>query len=245
MDPKTIGIVAITAEGGSLCYRTIVAESAALLPAQVHPPIAMYTPSFHITNGYIQARDWQGLGPVVQDAIAKVVSIGAQLVVIPANAPHYGADYFVPECPVPFVSIVDTTVAACVDGGYKRVAILGIGITMSDGLYEQPLRDRGIEPMTPTAEEQAVINRVIFDHIIPARVTPDSTLEIVDVMASLKQRGADAIILGCTELPIVINEDNAPLPFIDTTRLLARKALEFSCSEMVKYSPPVLPNAHW
>jgi len=231
MDPKTIGIVAITAEGGSLCYRTIVAESASLLPAQVHPPIAMYTPSFHITNGHIQARDWQGLGPVLQDAIAKVVSIGAQLVVIPANAPHFGAGYFVPECPVPFVSIVETTADACVNGGYSRAAILGIGITMSDGLYEQPLRDRGIEPITPTAEEQAVINRVIFDNIIPARVTPESTQQIVDVMTNLKQRGADAVILGCTELPIVIDEGNSPLPFIDTTRLLARRALELACAE--------------
>jgi len=231
MDPKTIGIVAITTEGGSLCYRTIVAESATLLPAQVHPPIAMYTPSFHRTNGYIQARDWRGLGPIVQDAIAKVVSIGAQLVVIPANAPHFGAAYFVPQCPVPFVSIVETTVAACVDSGYSRVAILGIGITMSGGLYVGPLREHGFEPITPNAEEQAVVNRVIFDHIIPARVTPDSVQQIVDVMANLKQRGADAVILGCTELPIVINKDNAPLPFIDTTRLLARKVLELSCIE--------------
>jgi aspartate racemase len=234
MDPKTIGIVAITAEGGSLCYRTIVAESATVLPPSVHPPVALYNPSLHLTNGYIQARDWQGLAAIVRDSIDKVVSIGAELVVIPANAPHYAASHFVPECPVPFVNIVETTVAACEAGGYARMAILGIGVTMSDGLYEQPLRDHGIEPIVPTAEEQTVINRVIFDHIIPARVTPASVQQIVDVMQQLKERGADAVILGCTELPIVIDESNSPLPFIDTTRLLARKALELGCTPSVE-----------
>jgi aspartate racemase len=229
MEPKTIGIVAITAEGGALCYRTIVAESATMLPPSVHPPVILYNPSLHLTNGSIQARDWHGLAAIVRDAIAKVVSVGAELIVIPANAPHYAAAYFVPECPVPFVNIVETSVAACMAGGYARVAILGIGITMSDGLYEQPLRDRGIKPIVPTAEEQAVINRAIFDHIIPARVTPDAVQLIVDVIGSLKARGADAVILGCTELPIVIDESNSPLPFIDTTRLLARKALELAC----------------
>jgi aspartate racemase len=229
VNPKPIGIVALTAEGGSLCYRTIVTESATMLPPSVHPPVILYNPSLHLTNGYIQTRDWQGLAAVVRDAIAKVVSIGAELVVIPANAAHYAAAHFVPECPVPFVNIVETTVAACVDGSYARVAILGIGITMSDGLYEQPLRERGIEPIVPTAEEQMVINRVIFDHIIPARVTPSAVQQIVDLMEQLKERGADAVILGCTELPIVIDESNAPLPFIDTTRLLARKAVELAC----------------
>lgn len=101
---------------------------------------------------------------------------------------------------------------------------------MSDGLYVQPLRNHGIEPIAPTAEEQRVINRVIFDHIIPARVTPDAVEQVVEVMRRLKERGADAAIRGCTELPIVIDESNAPLPFIDTTRLLARKAVELACA---------------
>ena len=82
----------------------------------------------------------------------------------------------------------------------------------------------------PTAEEQAVINHAIFEYIIPARVTPDAVNQIVDVMKSLKARGADAVILGCTELPLVIDEHNAPLPFVDTTRLVARKALELACA---------------
>ncbi len=144
---------------------------------------------------------------------------------MPANATHYAVEYFLPQCPVPFLSIVDVSADACAEQGYTRVAVLGIGLTMTDGLYDQPLRSRGIEPMTPTPDEQATLNQIIYEEIIPARVTPTTAPRIVAILATLRERGAEAAILACTELPLVITEENTPLPFIDTTRLLARTAL--------------------
>lgn len=225
-EPRTIGIVAVTAEGAALCYRTIVAESARYLPPEVHPPIVLHNPSLHLINERLRQRDWPGVAALVDHSIRKLVSIGADLVIMPANAPHYAAARITADCPVPFLSIVELSVAECAERGYTRVGVLGIGLTMSDDLYEEPLRGRGIEPILPTSEEQALINTVIFEQIIPARVTRQGTQRVLEVIARLKQRGAEAVILGCTELPIVITERNAPLPFIDTTRLLARKALE-------------------
>ncbi|HEY7020904.1 MAG TPA: amino acid racemase [Ktedonobacterales bacterium] len=223
MEPKTIGIVGITAEGASLCYRTIVAESP--LTGGAHPPIAMYTGSFAVLNARLKERDWPEVGALIGDSIARLVSSGAELVIMPANATHYATDYFLPQCPVPFLSIVDVSADACAEQEYTRVAVLGIGLTMTDGLYEQPLRSRGIEPMTPTADEQATLNQIIYEEIIPARVTPTTGPRIVEILAALRERGAEAAILACTELPLVITEENTPLPFIDTTRLLARTAL--------------------
>jgi aspartate racemase len=228
MEPKTIGIVGITAEGAPLCYRTIVAESANTLPSGAHPPIAMYTGSFALLNERLSRRDWPGVGALSDDSITRLVSIGAELVVMPANATHYAVEYFLPQCPVPFLNIVDVAADACVQGGYARVAVLGIGLTMSDGLYDQPLRSRSIEPMTPTADEQAALNQIIYKEIIPARVISTTTPRIVEMLANLRERGAQAAILACTELPLVITEENTPLPFIDTTRLLARTALEYA-----------------
>jgi aspartate racemase len=225
MEPKTIGIVGITAEGASLCYRTIVAESAQALPSGAHPPIAMYTGSFAVLNERLSRRDWPGVGALISASIARLVSIGAELIIMPANATHYAVDYFLPQCPVPFLSIVDVAADACVQGGYARVAVLGIGLTMTDGLYDQPLRSRGVEPMTPTSAEQATLNQIIYDEIIPARVTPSTAPRIVEILAAMRELGAEAAILACTELPLVITEENTPLPFIDTTRLLARTAL--------------------
>jgi aspartate racemase len=228
MEPKTIGIVGLTAEGASLCYRTIVSESARLLGTDVHPPIVLHNPSLHLTNDVLRRRDWPGLGALVIDSISKLVSIGAEIIIMPANAAHYAASYFLAASPVPFLSIVEVSANACVARGFKRVAILGIGITMSDGLYEQPLRERGIEAVIPTSEEQATVNRVIFEEIIPMRATSETSRQIVEVIRRLKARGADAVILGCTELPIVITEANSPLPFVDTTRLLAHEALKYA-----------------
>lgn len=225
-EPKAIGIVAITAEGAALCYRTIVAESSHYLPPQVHPPIVLHNPSLHIINERMRQRDWPGVAALVGDSIRKLVSVGAELVIMPANAPHYAVARIAAECPVPFLNIVECAVAECAEHGYMRVAVLGIGLTMSDGLYDGPLRERGIQPILPTDEEQATIDAVIFEQIIPDRVTRQGMRRVVDVIARLKERGAEAVILGCTELPIIITERNAPLPFVDSTRLLARKALK-------------------
>jgi len=225
MEAKTIGIVGITAEGASLCYRTIVAESARALPDGAHPPIAMYTGSFAALNERLSRRDWPGVGALISDSIERLVSSGAELIIMPANATHYAVDYFLPQCPVPFLSIVDVSADACVQGRYARVAVLGIGLTMTDGLYDHPLRSHGIEPMTPTPDEQAALNQIIYGEIIPARVTATTAPRIVEILAALRERGAEAAILACTELPLVISEENTPLPFIDTTRLLARTAL--------------------
>jgi aspartate racemase len=96
---------------------------------------------------------------------------------------------------------------------------------MTGGLYDQPLRSRSIEPMTPTLDEQATLNQLIYEEIIPARVTSTTAPRIVEILAALRERGAEATILACTALPLVITEESTPLPFIDTTRLLARTAL--------------------
>jgi aspartate racemase len=223
MEPKAIGIVGVTAEGASLCYRTIVSESP--LPGGGHPPIAMYTGSFAVLNESLQQRDWAGVGAIIGDSITRLVSAGAELIIMPANATHYAASYFLPQCPVPFLSIVEVSADACAEQGYTRAAVLGIGLTMTAGLYEQPLRSRGIEMMTPTPDEQAMLNQIIYDEIIPARVGPTTAPRIVEILVALRERGAEAAILACTELPLVITEENTPLPFIDTTRLLARTAL--------------------
>jgi aspartate racemase len=119
MESKTIGIVGITAEGASLCYRTIVAESARALPGGAHPPIAMYTGSFAVLNERLSRRDWPGVGALISDSIKRLISSGAELVIMSANATHYAIDYFLPQCPVPFLSIVDVSADACVQGGYS------------------------------------------------------------------------------------------------------------------------------
>lgn len=99
---------------------------------------------------------------------------------------------------------------------------------MTDGLYEKPLRELGIKVVIPNPKQQEVVNRVIFGNIIPGKVTNESTQEIIDVLTELKAQGCDGVGMCCTELPLIITPENSPLPFIDTTRLLAQKAVEYA-----------------
>jgi aspartate racemase len=223
---KHIGIVGVTAEGASLCYRTIVAEAEVLLGRQRHPQISLHSRSLREVNDALQARDFHAVAGCVLDSVKRLQAAGADLAIVPANAPHYAWDEIAASTPLPMLSIVEETVREASRRGFTRVAILGIGLTMSDGLYDRPLREVGIVPVVPSAEEQEVLNRVIFDEIIPGRASAESARQVVGVIERMQARGCDGVGLCCTELPLVVTEANAPLPFIDTTRLLAMRALQ-------------------
>lgn len=177
---KNIGIVAITAEGASLCYRTIVTESSKLLGSNKHPEIFLHNPSFHTILEAQKKKDWVKVSDIVCGSID------------------------------------------------KKVAVLGVGMTMSDGLYEGPLERNNIKAIVPSAQDQNWINTFIYDEIVPAKISQESIKSLLSIINKLKNEGAEAVILACTELPLVINKNNSPLPFIDTTTLLAQKAVEFS-----------------
>lgn len=226
--PKHIGIVAVTAEGASLCYRAIVSESAKILGQNKHPEISLHNYSFDEIAFIQSKKDWEGLSVLLASSVAKLAATGADFAIIPANSSHYAIELIREKSSIPVLSIVEITVEEARRRQFKKFAILGIGMTMTDGLYEKPLRDLGIEPVIPTKEQQEIVNKIIFENIIPGKTTSESTKKVVEVIQQLKDQGCDSTGMCCTELPIIITERNSPLPFIDTTRLLAQKAVEYS-----------------
>lgn len=227
---KHIGIVGVSAEGAALCYSTMVQESSKILGEFRHPEISLNNLSFQMIVEVQRWKDWKTVGQILVSSIKKLKEIGADFAVIPANSVHYSFDYLKEHSPLPLLSIVDVTVKECLERGYKRVGVLGVGVTMSDGLYENPLRAAGIEPVIPDQEQQNILNELIYQEIIPKKVTTATVDKAIAVVQSLKEQGCDAVILGCTELPIIITEEHSPLPFVDTTRLLAKKAVELALS---------------
>ncbi|MBP9817898.1 amino acid racemase [Candidatus Shapirobacteria bacterium] len=225
---KTIGIVGITAEGGSLCYKTIVSEAAKILGDYKHPEIVLVNPEFLGILEAQRANNWDKVAEICVTAIKKLESIGADLIIIPGNSIHFAFEKIKNESNIPVISIVETAAEECVTRGFKKVAVLGVGITMSSGLYKESLEGKGIEYRVPEEEQQKIINKIIYEEIVPARVTKESVGVVIKIIEKLKEEGCDGVILGCTELPIIITEDNSPIPFIDTTRLLAKKVLEMS-----------------
>ncbi len=226
---KHIGIAGITVPGALLCIDTIVSESYKNFgqDSLKHPRITYTQPPSDEIDKPFDTKDWNQVGQDLIDSIERLHKAGVDFVIIPSNSPHYAIKKVQNGSPIPVMSLVDITVAECQKRGFKKVGILGVGVTMSDGLYSTPLEAIGIQPIVPPSEKQQEINDVIYAEIIKGKPTEATKQKMVAFIQELKDMGADSFIAGCTEIPIVItDESESPLPFIDTTRLIAKKAFE-------------------
>ncbi|TSC58174.1 MAG: putative Aspartate racemase [Candidatus Peregrinibacteria bacterium Greene0416_19] len=227
---RHIGIAAVSAEGAALCFQTVCRE-AAKTHGHRNPTITLHQPPFQSVLEAQNRGDWDAVARIMIDAITTLAQAGAEFAIMPANSVHFAYDKIAERSPVPVLNIVDITTEECRARKWRKVGILGVGFTMKGRLFDASLKNRGIEPAYPSEEDQEAVNHVINEEIIPGRVTPAVVQRVVGIIERFKQPGAstpgcEGVILGCTELPIIITEENSPLPFVDTTRLLAVKALE-------------------
>ena len=217
--PKHIGIAACSAEGAALCYRTICTEGAQLLgAAHAHPEVSMHTPSLAHTMDLIYKGDWAGVGEVMLDSGRKLAGMGAEFLICPDNTIHQALPYVVPRSPLPWLHIAEVVAAEAKARGYRRV-----GLTGTKWLMEGPVYAR--ELVRPDAAEREEINRIIMDELVCGEFKPQAIRYFQQVIDRMKRAGCDAVVLGCTEIPLIINDGNSPLPTLDSTRLLARAAL--------------------
>lgn len=220
-----IGIVACSAEGASLCYRTICTEGAALLGPHAHPEVSMHTPSLADYMNLIYRSDWQGVGDMMLASAEKLARIGANFLICPDNTIHQAMPYVEPRSPLPWMHIADVVAQQAVDKGFKRPAITGTRWLVDSEVYPGKLTARGLDFMRPTADEREQINRFIMDELVYGVTSQQAIAYFQQVIARMKGEGCDAVILGCTEIPLIMNDANSPLPTLDSTRLLARAAL--------------------
>lgn len=192
--PRHIGIVACSAEGAALCYRTICVEGAGLLGPHAHPEVSMHTPSLADYMAHIYRGDWPGIGELMLASAGKLAKMGADFLICPDNTIHQALPYVVPRSPLPWLHIAE--VAA-----------------------------RGIKYVRPSLAERDECNRIIMDELVCSTFKPESIAYFQQVIARMKDQGCDAVVLGCTELPLILGDANSPLPTLDSTRLLARAAL--------------------
>lgn len=222
---KHIGIAACSAEGASLCYRTICVEGAQLLGPHAHPEVSMHTPSLADYVTCLNAGDWTGVGDLMLASAERLASAGADFLICPDNTIHQAFDYVEPRSPLPWLHIVDSVADAAVDQGFSKLALTGTRWLVDGDVYPQKLNARGLECVKPLPAERAEMNRIIMDELVYSTFKPESTAYFQKVIAGLKDQGCDAVILGCTEIPLIINDENSPLPTLDSTRLLAHAAL--------------------
>ncbi len=220
-----IGIVAVSAEGAALCYRAICAEGAELIGPHLHPELSMHTFPLGEFMRQIDAGRWSEVADMMLESARKLAACGADFLICPDNTAHQAMDFFAGRSPRPWLHIGEEVAGVAATRGFKRVGVLGTNYLMEGPVYPPKLAARGIAHEIPTPEQRRRINQIIFDELVYGRFEDSARAYVADVIAHMKDRGCDAVALACTELPLLIGEDDCVLPILDSTRILARAAL--------------------
>lgn len=220
-----IGIVACSAEGAALCYKTICAEGAQRLGAHKHPEITMHTPSLADYVACIDQDDWQGVGDLMLASAKVLAGAGADFLICPDNTIHQALPYIEAQSPLPWLHIADVVASEAVNRGYKTIGLTGTQWLVESSVYPEQLAKHGLGYARPSEQERQEMNRIIMDELVPSIFKPQAVNYFQQVISGLKEKHCDAVVLGCTEIPLIMNDNNSPLPTLDSTRLLARAAL--------------------
>lgn len=221
-----IGIVACSAEGAALCYRTICIEAGRLMGRHhAHPEISLHSLSLAAYEACIEAGDWAGVAELMLASAEKLRRSGADFLISPDNTIHQAMPWVAGRSPLPWLNIADVVAAQAAERGFRRLGLLGTRWLIDSEVYPEKLAARGIACMRPEPGERDEINRFIMQELVEGVFSPAAIACHQRVIARLKDEGCDAVVLGCTEIPLIINDGNSPLPSLDSTRLLARAAL--------------------
>jgi aspartate racemase len=220
-----IGIVGVSAEGAALCYRTICAEGAALLGPHAHPEVTMHTYPLAEYMRHIDAGRWDQVVEMLLASAEKLHAVGAELLICPDNTVHPAVDLVRDRSPLPWLHIAEEVATVAAERGFKRLLVLGTRYLMEGPVYPKKLGPQGIAYEMPDAEARERINRFTFDELVYGRFEEPARSYFKHVIRNAQSRGCDAVILGCTEFPLLLNDADSPLPTLDSTRILARAAL--------------------
>jgi len=229
---KHIGIVACSAEGAALCYRTICAEGSRHLGPHAHPEISLHTHSLASYVACLDRGDIDGIGDLMLASAFKLQAAGAEFLICPDNTIHQAMDYVAARSPLPWLHIAEIVTAEAAAKGHRRVALLGTQWLTESDVYPVRLRARGIECVRPEPAERRRLGEIIMTELVYGAFEPRSIADVEMIITRLKEEeGCDAVALACTELPLILSDANSALPTLDSTRLLARAALTHALAE--------------
>ncbi len=221
-----IGIVAGSAEGAALCYRTICLEAPALLGEYRHPRVTLDGISLGEYMDFVYRDDWRGVAALMLDSARRLHAAGARFAICPDNTFHQALPHLTSASPIPWLHIAEVVGEQARLQGLRHLGVLGTRYLMEGPVYREALGARDIRMSVPGAEERKTINRIIFEELVNGKVLEASRVQCLEAVARLRDQGCDGVVLGCTELPLIILPDEASLPTLDSTRLLARAALQ-------------------
>ncbi|SUA44469.1 putative racemase [Neisseria zoodegmatis] len=228
---KTIGIIGgMSAESTVLYYQIINRETNARLGGNHSADIVMHSVDFEKIVRLQKAGDWAAAGAVLAESARKLEGMGADVLVLATNTMHKIADVIEQAVRIPLLHVVDATAAAVKAKGLSRVGLLGTHFTMSDGFYSERMAKQGVEIRVPSENEQAEIHRIIFEELCLNKIQAGSKAYYQQVVRRLQEQGAEGVILGCTEIGLLLKENDCPLPLFDSAEIHALAAVDFALS---------------
>ena len=229
--PKHVGIVACSAEGAALCYRTLCGEAPAQMGEHMHPEVSLHTHPLGEYMVHIRSGNWREVAQLMLSSVRKLSDMGAQFAICPDNTIHQAFDLVLAESPIPWLHIAEAVAEEAIANGLRDLAITGTKYLMTGPVYPEILKKYNISCQMPDENDRDKIDTIIFKELVNGIFLEESRRYFYEVVRKLKNRGCDAVILGCTEIPLLVAPDDCPLPTLDSTRLLARAALKEALRE--------------
>ena len=222
---KTIGLLGGMSWESTIPYYRIINEEVKNRLGGLHSAkIVLYSVEFEEIEKCQSSGDWEKSGRILGRAAQGLEAAGADFILICTNTMHKVAPQIQSRISIPLIHIADATADALENAGVKTVALLGTKYTMTQDFYKNKLTDRGIRVIVPDEPDIETVNRVIYDELCRGIISPDSRHAYTEIIGKLKANGARGVILGCTEIGLLIHQEDSPLPVFDTTVIHARKA---------------------
>jgi aspartate racemase len=231
---KTIGLLGGMSWESSALYYQLINEAVREQVGGLHSAkIVMSSVDFAEIEHLQAVGDWATAGQILADHSRRLEAAGADFLVLCTNTMHKVAPDIENAVSIPLLHLADTTALAVVQSGITSVALLGTAFTMEQDFYKDRVEAHGLTVILPEADQRAAIHRVIYDELVVGVVSDESREQYVAIIASLKERGAEGVILGCTEIELLIGEKDSPLPIFATTQLHADAAVQLAlqCSK--------------
>jgi aspartate racemase len=224
---KTLGLLGGMSWQSTVSYYQLINQRIAERLGGYHSArLLLFSVDFADIERRMHAGQWDDAGDLLADAARRLQTAGAELIVLCTNTLHRVAPSIERVLGVPFLHVVDVTARAIGAAGVQRVGLLATRFTMEDGFYVERLAARGVAAVVPDLPEREALHRIIFDELVHGRVSETTRRTVREIARRLVQRGAGGVILGCTELGMVLSSEDVPFPLFDTTLLHARAAAD-------------------
>lgn len=224
---RHIGILGCSAEGAALCYRTICLEAEPFMGKHAHPEVTLHTICLsEYMKPLEQGDDWAAVAELMLRSLKALRRAGADFVICPDNTIHQALPLVLPRSPLPWLHIAEEVGREAQRRGLMKLGLTGTRFLVTSNVYPEKLAALGIACLRPSDAEREQINTIIFDELVRGLQTPEALRYFQQVIERFKNQGCDAVVLGCTEIPLLVNDEVSSLPTLDSTRILARAALK-------------------